>query len=70
MMVDPMFIIVQSLRSFLIAVTTTAVAQIAVIFTCTYLNIYLNFLNLPIITGIFMNSPEFTRIYMNLPKFT
>ena len=33
MMVDPMFMIVQSLRSFLTAVTTTAVAPIAVIFT-------------------------------------
>ena len=30
-MVDPMFMIVQSLRSFLAAVTTTAVAPIAVI---------------------------------------
>ena len=32
MMVDPMFMIVQSLRSFLTAVTTTAVAPIAVFF--------------------------------------
>ena len=39
MMVDPMFMIVQSLRSFPTAVTTTAVAPIAVIFTCIYLNI-------------------------------
>ena len=39
MMVDPMFIIVQSFRSFLTAVTTTAVAPIAVILTCIYLNI-------------------------------
>ena len=31
MMVDPMFMIVQSFRSFLTAVTTTAVAPIAVI---------------------------------------
>ena len=31
MMVDPMFIIVQSLRSFLTAVTTTAFAPIVVI---------------------------------------
>ena len=31
MMVDPMFMIVQSLRSFLTAVTPTAVAPIAVI---------------------------------------
>ena len=34
MMVDPMLLIVQSLWSFLTAVTTTAVAPIAVIFTC------------------------------------
>ena len=39
MMVDPMFMIVQSLRSFLTAVKTTAVAPIAVIFTCVYLDI-------------------------------
>ena len=32
MMVDPMFMIVQSLRSFLTVVTTAAVAPIAVIF--------------------------------------
>ena len=31
MMVDPMFLIVQSLRSFLTAVTPTAVALIAII---------------------------------------
>ena len=39
MMVDPMLLIVQSLWSFLAAVTTTAVAPIAVIFACIYLNI-------------------------------
>ena len=39
MMVDPMLMIVQSLRSFLTAVTTTAVIPIAVIFTFIYLNI-------------------------------
>ena len=39
MMVDPMLLIVQSLWSFLTAVTTTAVPPIAVIFTCIYLNI-------------------------------
>ena len=39
MMVDPMLLIVQSLWSFLTAVTTTAVAPIAVIFTCIYLNL-------------------------------
>ena len=42
MMVDPMFMITQSLRSFLTAVTTTVVAPIAVIlpvYTCIYLNL-------------------------------
>ena len=39
MMVDPMLLIVQNLWSFLTAVTTTAVAPIAVIFTCIDLNI-------------------------------
>ena len=39
MMFDPMLLIVQSLWSFLTAVTTTAVAPIAVIFTCIYLNL-------------------------------
>ena len=37
MIVDPMFMIIQSLRSFLIAVTTTAVAPIAVILSKLYL---------------------------------
>ena len=46
MMVDPMFMIVQSLRSFLTAVTTTAVAPIAVI-----LNVF---------TLIYLKFPEFT----------
>ena len=40
MIVDPMYMIVQNLRSFLTAVTTTAVAPIAVIFTCNYLNLH------------------------------
>jgi hypothetical protein len=39
MMVDPMFMIVQSLRSFLTAVTTTAVAPNAVILPVIYLNL-------------------------------
>ena len=39
MMVDPMLLIVQSLWSFLTAVTTTAVAPIAVILPVIYLNI-------------------------------
>ena len=34
MMVDPMLLIVQSLWSFLTAVTTTAIVPIAVILTC------------------------------------
>ena len=37
MMVDPMFMILQSLRSFLTAVTPTAVAPIAVILPKFYL---------------------------------
>ena len=59
MMVDPMFMIAQSLRSFLTAVTTTAVAPIAVILpesTWIYL--------------IYLNLPKFTSINMNLPVFT
>ena len=39
MMVDLMLMIDQSLRLFLTAVTTTAVAQIVVIFTCINLNL-------------------------------
>ena len=46
MMVDPMLMIVQSLRSFLTAVTPTDVALTAVIFTC--------------ITCIYFNLPDFT----------
>ena len=46
MMVDPMFMIVQRLRSFLTAVTPTAVAPIAVI--------------LPVFTLIYLNLREFT----------
>ena len=56
MMVDPMFKIIQNLRSFLTAVTTTAVAPIAVI--------------LPEFTWIYLHLPEFTLIYLNLPEFT
>ena len=55
-MVDPMFMIVQSLRSFLTAVTLTAVVPIEVI--------------LPVFTWIYLILPEFTRIYLILPKFT
>ena len=46
MMIDSMFMIVQSLRSFLTAVTPTVVAPIAVI--------------LPVFTQICVNLPEFT----------
>ena len=46
MKVDPMFMIIQSLRSFLTAVTPTAGAPIAVI--------------LPVSTLIYLNLPEFT----------
>ena len=50
MMVDPMLLIVQSLWSFVTAVTTTAVAPIPVIFTC----------NLPEYTYNYLNLYEFT----------
>ena len=56
MMVDPMFMIIQSLRSFLTAVITTAVAPFAAIPTCIYLNI-------PKVTWIYLN-------YLNLHEFT
>ena len=55
MMVDPMFMIVQSLRSYLTAVTPTTVAPIAVI--------------LPVFTWIYLNLPEFTLIYPNIPEY-
>ena len=63
MMVNQMFMIVQSSRLFLTAVTPTAVAPIAVI--------------LPIFTSIYLNLPkftylpefsEFTLIYLNFPE--
>ena len=46
MMVAPMFMIIQSLRSFLTAGTTTAVAPTAII--------------LPVFTLIYIHLPEFT----------
>ena len=76
MMVDPMFMIVQSSRSFLTAVTPTAVAPIAVIlpeFTWIYLTLHdftWIYLYLPVFTWIYLNLPEFTWIYLNLPEFT
>ena len=51
--VDLMFMIGQNLRSFLTAVTPTAVAPIEVIFTFIYLY-------LPEFTYIYLNLPEFT----------
>ena len=57
-MVDPMFIIDKSLRSFLTAVTPTAVALIAVIFTCIYLI-------LPEFIRVYLNLQEFYWIYLN-----
>ena len=86
MMVDPIFMIVQSLRSFLTAVTPTVVAPIAVIlplFSWIHLNLpeitwtYLNLpeLNLKLpeftwITWIYPNLHKYTWLYMNLPDFT
>ena len=46
MMVDPMFMIVQNVRSFLTAVTPTAVTPTVLI--------------LPDFTAIYLNLPEFT----------
>ena len=59
MMVDPMFMIVQSLMSFLTAVTTTAVAPTAVILP-----------EFTWFTWIYLNLPECTWIYLNLTEFT
>ena len=61
MMVYPMFMIVQSLRSFITAVTPTAVTPTAV---ATIVVI------LPEFTGIYLNVHEFTLIYLILPQFT
>ena len=57
MMVDPMFMMVQSLRSFLTAVRPTAVTPTAVTSSVVIL---------PEITSIFMNFPSFPLIYLNL----
>ena len=54
MMVDPMFMIVHSWRSFLTAVTTTAVALIVVI--------------LPEFTWIYLNLPDLHGL-LDLPDF-
>ena len=65
MTVDPMFMVVQSLMSFLTAVKPTANAPIAVIlpeFTWIYLI-------LPEFTGIYLHLPVFTGIYWILPEF-
>ena len=65
MMVDPTIMIVQSLRSFLTAVTPTAVAVIEVILTV----FTRSYLNLPEFAWIYLNIPKCTWIYLNLPKF-
>ena len=73
MMVDPMFVIVQSLGLFLTAVTPTAVAPEV---TWIYLNlpgftwIDWNLLDLPLFTEIYLHLSKFTWIYLNLPKLT
>ena len=76
MMVYPMLMIVQSLRSFLTAVTTTAVAPIAKIWP-EFTWIYLNLLEftwiyriLPVFTWIYLNFPNFSWIYLMTPEFT
>ena len=85
-MVYPMFMNFQSLRSFLTAVTLFVVSPIMIslpVFTWIYLNlsvftwIYLNlhkfpwiYLNLPEVTRTYLNIPEFTGVYLNMPKFT
>ena len=69
-MVDPMFMIIQNISSFLNAVTPTAVTPTAVIllkFTWIYFNLPKIYLNLPEYTWIYLkylSSPGFTRIYL------
>ena len=84
MMVDPRFMIFQSLRPFLTVVTPTAVTPTAVTpivvilpeFTWIFLNfpyftsITLIYQKLPELTGVNLNLPEFTKIYLNLTEFT
>ena len=76
MLVDPMFMIVQNERSFLIAVAPTAVTPTAVIlieFTWIYMNLpesTIIYLNLPDITWNYMNLLEFSRTKMNLHEVT
>ena len=70
-MVDPMFMIIQSLRSFLAAVTPTAVTQTAVI---PIVVLYLNFPEFSCFvssefTLIYFKLSQFTLIYRKLPKF-
>ena len=79
--VDPMFMIIQSLRSFITAVTPTtviptAVTSILVIFpkftwiflNCPYFTLIC--LDWPWFNGRYLNSMVFTSIYMNLPECT
>ena len=56
MMVDPMFMIIQNARSFLTAVTPTAVTLTAVIL--------LEF------TWVYLNLPEYTGINLKLTEIT
>ena len=62
MMVDPLFMIIQNLRSFLTAVTPTAVTTAAVAPIANQ--------NLPEFTWIYMNFSKFSWIYLNLSEFT
>ena len=61
-----MFMIVQSLKSFLTAVTQTAVAPIVVILP-EYTRLYLH---LPGFTLIYQKLLGFTGAYLNLHEFT
>ena len=79
MMEDPIFMIVQRLRSFLTAatpttVTPTAVTSIVVIylnlpeFTSFFFRISLIYLNLPWLNGSYLNLPVFISNYLKLPN--
>ena len=79
MIVDPMFMIIQNSRSFLTAVTPTAVAPTVVLLAnlgdLPELNsnlpeFTLIHLTLSEFTGIYLSLPDFTLIYLNLPEFT
>ena len=78
MTVDPMFMIVQSLRSFLTAVTPTAVNPTALTPIVVILPEFTNFFpqytlinhNLQLFTLIYWMLPAFTGVYLNLHEFT